>query len=140
MTERLYFDDPYRTDFDAAVVRSVEVDGKPGIILDQTCFYPTAGGQGCDRGFLNDVPVIDVLEGADEILHITERGVTAENVSGKIDWNRRFDFMQQHSAASWSREAECSSCHNPEAFCRGCHLDRGLGAAEGRTDTGIKQV
>jgi alanyl-tRNA synthetase len=70
MTERLYFDDPYRTEFEATVVRSMEVHGKPGLILDQTYFYPTAGGQCCDKGFLNDVPVVDVLERDGEILHL----------------------------------------------------------------------
>ncbi|MFQ6092752.1 MAG: DHHA1 domain-containing protein [bacterium] len=97
MTERLYFDDPYRIDFVATVVGRVEVDGRPGLILDQTCFYPRAGGQGCDRGFLNDVPVIDVLEREGEILHLMGDEITADSVGGRIDWKRRFDFMQQHS-------------------------------------------
>ena len=70
MTQRLYFDDPYRTDFEATVVKRTEVDGKPGVFLDQTCFYPTGGGQGCDQGFLNDVPVVHVLERHGEILHV----------------------------------------------------------------------
>ncbi|NIO06861.1 MAG: hypothetical protein GTO40_02295, partial [Deltaproteobacteria bacterium] len=97
MTERLYFDDPYRTEFEATVVRSVEVDGKPGLILNQTCFYPTAGGQCCDRGVLNDVPVVDVLERKGEILHLVDGVVDVERVHGRIVWKRRFDLMQQHS-------------------------------------------
>ncbi len=97
MTKRLYFDDPYQTEFEAMVVRRVEVDGKLGLILNQTCFYPTAGGQPCDRGFLNQVPVVDVLERDDEILHVVEGAVDADRVHGRILWERRFDFMQQHS-------------------------------------------
>ena len=97
MTERLYFDDPYRTDFEATVVRRVEVDGKPGLILNQTCFYPTAGGQGCDHGLLNEIPVIEVLERDGEILHLLGGAINAREVRGRIDWKRRFDFMQQHS-------------------------------------------
>ena len=97
MTERLYFDDPYRTDFEATVMDSVEVDGKPGLVLNQTCFYPAGGGQGCDQGFLNDVPVVDVLERDGEILHLTGGVINVEKVRGSIDWKRRFDFMQQHS-------------------------------------------
>jgi alanyl-tRNA synthetase len=97
MTTRLYFDDPYRTEFDATVVHRIEVDGKPGIILNETCFYPTAGGQCCDRGRLNDVPVIDVLERDGEILHLTTEVLDGETVHGRVDWRRRFDFMQQHS-------------------------------------------
>jgi len=97
MTKRLYFDDPYRTEFEATVVRRVEVDGKPGLILNQTCFYPTAGGQGCDKGFLNEVPVVDVLERDGEILHLMEGAIDVKRVHGRIVWERRFDFMQQHS-------------------------------------------
>jgi len=97
MTERLYFDDPYRTDFEATVVRRVEVEGKPGLILNQTCFYPTGGGQGCDQGFLNAIPVIEVLVRDEEILHLLGDVITVKEVHGKIDWKRRFDFMQQHS-------------------------------------------
>lgn len=97
MTERLYFDDPYRADFEATVVRRVEVEGKPGLILNQTCFYPTAGGQGCDQGSLNDIPVIEVLERDEEILHLLGGVIAVKEVRGRIDWKRRFDFMQQHS-------------------------------------------
>ena len=97
MTKRLYFDDPYRTEFDATVVRRLEVDGRPGLILDQTCFYPTAGGQCCDKGLLNDVPVVDVCDMDREIVHITSRAQGAERVHGTVLWDRRFDFMQQHS-------------------------------------------
>jgi alanyl-tRNA synthetase len=97
MTKRLYFDEPYRTEFEATVIRSVEWQGKPGLTLDQTCFYPASGGQGCDKGFLNDVPVVDVLEHEGEILHLTADRIEAQRVSGRISWNRRFNFMQQHS-------------------------------------------
>jgi alanyl-tRNA synthetase len=97
MTTRLYLDDPYQTEFEASVVRRVEVNGKLGLILNQTCFYPTAGGQPCDRGSLNQVPVVDVLEKDDEVLHVLEGAVDADRVHGRILWERRFDFMQQHS-------------------------------------------
>jgi alanyl-tRNA synthetase len=73
------------------------VEGKPGLILNQTCFYPTAGGQGCDQGALNDIPVIEVLERDEEILHLLGGVIAVKEVRGRIDWKRRFDFMQQHS-------------------------------------------
>lgn len=46
------------------------------------------------------------------------------------------NFLQQHSAAAFSREVECASCHNPEAFCRSCHIDQGQ-HRDGRFDTGF---
>ena len=97
MTERLYFDDPYRTEFEAHIVDRMKAEEKPAVILDRTCFYPTAGGQECDRGFLNKVRVVDVMEQDRDIIHILEKEIAEEKVHGTIDWKRRFDFMQQHS-------------------------------------------
>jgi alanyl-tRNA synthetase len=124
------------------VVRRVEVDGKLGLILNQTCFYPTAGGQPCDRGFLNQVPVVDVLERDDEILHVVEGAVDADRVHGRILWERRFDFMQQHSgqhvlSGSVLRilDADTVSSHLGEEtssieIARGDLTDRQMKAAE----------
>jgi len=97
MTDRLYFRDSYQTDFEADVVRRAEIDGKQVLVLNKTCFYPTAGGQQCDHGVLNDIPVIDVREENDDIVHVLEEEITADHVRGVIEWKRRFDFMQQHS-------------------------------------------
>ena len=97
MTDRLYFDDPYRIEFEAKIVDKVEFEGKPALILNRTCFYPTAGGQECDRGFISDVPVVDVIDQDNEIIHVLERDVPGTEIRGRIDWKRRFDFMQQHS-------------------------------------------
>lgn len=97
MTKRLYFDDPYQIKFEAEIIRSVQVDNQPGVILNQTRFYPTSGGQMCDRGFLDNVAVLDVFEHEGHILHLTEKQINAEKIQGRISWTRRFDFMQQHS-------------------------------------------
>jgi alanyl-tRNA synthetase len=85
MTQRLYFNDPYRTNFEATVINRTEVDGKPGLVLDRTCFYPAGGGQKCDMGFLNDVPVVDGLEHRGEILHLVSDEIGADKVRGRID-------------------------------------------------------
>lgn len=96
-TKRLYFEDPYRTDFEAKVVaRSVHAQ-KPALILDQTCFYPESGGQPSDRGTLNEVEVIHVIEKDNRILHLLKEDVSSGKILGKIDWPRRFDHMQQHA-------------------------------------------
>lgn len=96
-TERLYWADPYRRGFDAAVVRRLSVEGKPAVVLDRTCFYPTSGGQPHDTGMLNDVPVADVVEKGEEIVHLLAAPLEAERVHGEIDWDRRYDHMQQHT-------------------------------------------
>lgn len=68
------------------------------IILDQTAFYPEGGGQPYDLGTLNDVEVLEVHEKDGEIIHYTKEAIeVGSDVTGKIDWDRRFDLMQQHS-------------------------------------------
>ena len=99
MTERLYYDDAYLTEFDARVVECVEKDGAYHVRLDRSAFYPTSGGQPCDTGTLNDAAVTDVYVSDDhDVIHVTDRPLNAgEAVRGRIDWPRRFDHMQQHA-------------------------------------------
>jgi alanyl-tRNA synthetase len=98
MTERLYYVDPYRLEFEARVVERTNVGDKPGIILESTCFYPTSGGQPHDEGSLNGVPVINVFERGDKaVVHVLATELKEDFVHGAIDWERRFDHMQQHT-------------------------------------------
>lgn len=100
MKERLYYQNPYLKEFTAAVVeRGSEADGTFYIVLDQTAFYPTGGGQPCDLGTINDCEVIDVEEVDRQIRHRLRSALPVEvdSVIGKIDWDRRFDHMQQHT-------------------------------------------
>jgi alanyl-tRNA synthetase len=96
-TKRLYFENPYLTEFEASVIQSLSHEGHPAKILDQTCFYPESGGQPADRGTLDGIPVIHVLEKDDGIVHVLEKEISADAVIGKIDWTMRFDHMQQHA-------------------------------------------
>jgi len=96
-TRRLYFEDQYRVDFEAKVLDRVIYGGKTALILDQTCFYPESGGQPFDKGTINGIQVINVIEEKGKILHVLEKDVPSENIKGKIDWDRRFDHMQQHA-------------------------------------------
>jgi alanyl-tRNA synthetase len=96
-TRRLYFEDPYQVEFEADVLEKVTRKQKPALILDQTCFYPESGGQPCDKGFLNGVEVLKVLEDEPRIVHLVAEDIPARKVTGKIDWQARFDHMQQHS-------------------------------------------
>ena len=98
ITEKLYYQDSYLREFDARILKkSLLADGKFAIILDRTAFYPEGGGQPCDLGTLNGVPVIDVRTINEEIVHTTDGDPGEETVQGVLDWQRRFDHMQQHS-------------------------------------------
>src|SRR5581483_8173719 len=95
MTERLYYHDSHLLEFEARVVERSE-DGTR-VCLDRTAFYPTSGGQPFDTGTLGGVPVLDVIDEEDRIVHVLERPVGAEVILGRVDPARRFDHMQQHT-------------------------------------------
>lgn len=94
---RLYFNDSYRCKFTAKIVRGETLDdGRYAVVLDESYFYPTSGGQPNDLGTIGGVKVLDVLDG-DEILHVVEKPIEIQEVDCEIDWERRFDHMQQHA-------------------------------------------
>lgn len=97
ITERLYWQDPYCREFEAHLIRRAEVDAHPAVVLDRTCFYPSSGGQPHDTGMLSGIPVVDVIDAKDDILHVLAAPLDGEIVRGAIDWARRFDHMQQHT-------------------------------------------
>ncbi|MFB0565841.1 MAG: alanyl-tRNA editing protein [Candidatus Aminicenantaceae bacterium] len=96
-TKRLYFENPYQVEFEAEVIERKMYEGKPALILDQSCFYPESGGQPADRGAINGVKIAGVFEEEDKIIHLLEENISGKKIEGKIDWNFRFDYMQQHS-------------------------------------------
>ena len=142
MTHLLYYDDPYLQEFDARVVRRLEVDGQPAVVLDRTAFYPTGGGQPCDLGELNGVAVLEVRAADSGPLHLLASELATDEVHGRLDWARRFDHMQQHTgqhilsqACLRTLGAETVSFHLGAEVCT-IDLDRaevpadGLAAAE----------
>ena len=96
---RLYYTDAYCRAFDARVVRTLEHDGRPAVVLDRTAFYPTSGGQPHDLGTLGGTTVVDVVDEDDRIAHVLSSPVTTSSgaVEGVVDWSRRHDHMQQHT-------------------------------------------
>lgn len=98
MTEKLFYLDPFLKEFSGTVLDCREEKGQWIIILDRTAFYPEGGGQPADHGTLGNVKVLDTREKNGEILHFCDGPLAVgETVTGCIDWDRRFDFMQQHS-------------------------------------------
>ena len=87
MTERLYYDDAYLTEFDAVVTDCVEADGRWHVRLDRSAFYPTSGGQPYDTGTLNDAGILDVYVGEDhDVYHVLDRPLDVGSaVHGHID-------------------------------------------------------
>ncbi|MBQ9347034.1 MAG: alanyl-tRNA editing protein, partial [Oscillibacter sp.] len=120
-TEKLYYQDAYLTQFTARVLSCEARKGAFSIALDRTAFYPEGGGQPADHGFLraasenrmesagnsspdstddrgDAIPVTDVHEREGVVWHTCLRAIApGTNVAGTINWDRRFDHMQQHS-------------------------------------------
>ena len=97
-TKRLYDENSYIREFDARVLSCEE--GKNGyeVVLDESAFFPEGGGQPADQGFLDDALVTDVRDEKDYVLHICSQSLEPGSlVHGRIDWERRFLHMQQHS-------------------------------------------
>ena len=97
MTERLYYTDSYLIDFESTVVAIRDIEGRTGVVLDRTAFYPTSGGQPFDTGTLGEARVLDVMDQGDDIVHVVEGQTPSGTVGGRIDWSRRFEHMQQHT-------------------------------------------
>lgn len=95
MTERLYYRDCYLREFQARVI-AAEADGAR-VYLDRTAFYPTSGGQPFDTGLLGGVRVVDVVDEEDRVAHVLASPIAATEAVGVVNWDRRYDHMQQHT-------------------------------------------
>ncbi|KPU55806.1 alanyl-tRNA editing protein [Bacillus wiedmannii] len=99
MEQKLYYTDAYKKVFTTKVIKQdYDKDGNLYVVLNETAFYPTGGGQPHDTGTLNGIAILDVKEVNDEIRHFITEQLHTEEVEGKINWERRFDHMQQHAA------------------------------------------
>ena len=123
--KKLYYEDVHMTEFEATVTECTYDEKKKiyKVILDQTAFFPEEGGQIADKGTITfvqngglattkdeaasakktelestQVVLLDVHIKNDIIYHYVENEIPVGTVvAGHVDWNQRFDFMQQHS-------------------------------------------
>lgn len=109
-TQLLFYDDVQQQEFDASVLACLPLVGEDlpegathAVVMDKTCFYPEGGGQEGDYGSLSTASsqgrVIDTRKFGDHVLHLTdgpfEKG---DLVHGSIDWKRRKQLMDHHTA------------------------------------------
>ena len=105
MTELLYYQDAYLKEFEATVLECSPTvfRGREAfdIVLDRTAFFPEQGGQDADSGVIRGTDTVNVQYVSiknDIIHHICDKAVSAgTKIMGTIDWEKRFDRMQQHS-------------------------------------------
>jgi alanyl-tRNA synthetase len=111
LTDRLYYHDSFLREFDATVVSCTPDGPRWKVILNKTAFYPTSGGQPHDVGTLGGAQVLEVVDAPNvanpsasnprdphHVVHYTTAEVPAGPIHGQIDWPRRLDHMQQHTA------------------------------------------
>lgn len=99
MKNLFYYEDAMMKEFTAQVIKTGKDETGNFIVLDNTAFYPTGGGQPHDTGWINEVEIIDVEKIDEEIRHYSAADVSniSGEISGKLHWSRRFDHMQQHA-------------------------------------------
>ena len=97
-TIRLFDEDSHQTLFEGCVLSCEQEGDLYKVTLNQTMFFPEEGGQSCDKGTLNDIPVEKVLEKDRVIYHwVKEPLWEGDTVTGSVDWEKRFSDMQQHT-------------------------------------------
>ena len=97
-TRKLYYENCLLREFTAEVLSCEKCEKGFAVILSATAFYPEGGGQACDLGTLGESRVLDVQEREEAVVHYCDCPLeTATTVTGVIDWQRRFDLMQQHT-------------------------------------------
>jgi len=126
-TEKLYHNDSYQITFQASIVEKYKDRERYALILNQTCFYPTSGGQINDRGVIEGLTVLAVEEENGKLIHYLQDEIKAaigDTVTGRIDWQYRFDHMQQHTGQHilsgalmklWQKDTQ--SFHMGEDIC-----------------------
>ena len=111
-TRKLYYEDPFQKGFATTVVSCDAVKGGYAVVLAETAFYPEGGGQPYDTGVLGEANVLEVHEKGGVITHLCDKPFeVGKSVSGKIDWARRFDHMQQHSGEHICSGLICERFH-----------------------------
>lgn len=97
-TRKLYYENCHLWEFSARVTACTPAGKGFEVTLDATAFYPEGGGQACDLGSLDGIRVLDVQERGGEVVHLCGGPLAVgSTVHGRIDAERRFDLMQQHS-------------------------------------------
>lgn len=136
-TQPLFIDDSYLSTAEGSVI---EVNDRGGILLDQTCFYATSGGQPGDVGFLerddgSRIEIAATVNGQSkaEVVHVPANGQpvpeTGEKLTLHIDWPRRYKLMRMHTA-----------CHLLTVLCPFPITGASVGEDESRVDFDMSET
>ncbi len=94
----LYYENCLQKEFNAQVLSCQKGETGWEVTLDRSAFYPGGGGQACDTGTLEGIPVTGCFERENQTVHICREPLpVGQQVTGLLDWERRFAAMQQHT-------------------------------------------
>ncbi|MBR4863565.1 MAG: alanyl-tRNA editing protein [Oscillospiraceae bacterium] len=97
-TLKLYYENCHRREFISTVTSCREAKEGFWVTLNATAFYPEGGGQDYDTGILGTARVLAVREEEGIVLHLCDSPLAVDTiVEGRVDWEKRFDLMQQHT-------------------------------------------
>ena len=128
MTERIFDDAPLLGRATANIVSLAPCPQGFCALLDRTIFFPRGGGQPCDEGTLDGVPVLDVYEQEGEIRHIlADKPRKTEGALCEIRLENRLDHMQSHTGQHIISAAAWQLFRNPTLIARierpACHIE-----------------
>ncbi|MDG1483147.1 MAG: alanyl-tRNA editing protein [Myxococcota bacterium] len=128
--------DAYRRSMTAAILDVLPVDGGVEVILADTVLYPEGGGQPDDHGTLDGQPVLGLRKTDRGVAHRIAARPEGESAEVVLDWTRRLDHMQQHTAqhlisaiAADRFSADTTAFHLRDGLCD-IDLSRSLSRAE----------
>lgn len=93
-----YERDPYLVELDTRIVEAGASDDRPFVETADTLFYPEGGGQPADHGTICGVEVVDVQSTDGGVVHFLKQPLEVGPATLRLDWPRRWDHMQQHTA------------------------------------------
>ena len=97
LNKKMFYEDQYQKEFSSKITDVLKKDDKILVVLDNSPFYPTGGGQPCDLGWINGLPVMDVFEKDGIIYNQLQKDPDTDEAVCTIDFSRRCDLMQQHT-------------------------------------------
>jgi alanyl-tRNA synthetase len=94
---KTYETDPYAKSLTTNVLWVFEENSRWCAVLEDSIFFPEGGGQPSDRGRIGAANLLDVVHRQGEAIHICDSPLKTGPVKLTLDWERRFDHMQQHT-------------------------------------------